>query len=139
MSDDNTPDFNQIVSDLRRWYYSEIRDLADAAIKEINSEHGESDDEDTRRERLDTWLHETIDGHEFVIYTFKAKCSLLASDNEDAMDEELGESGTVEQRCYFAMRRDVTELIDARSDEWVPDGSDDEIADPTDDAGNVAE
>lgn len=117
---DETPDLNKIHSDLRRWYYSVIRSLADNAIEECNKEHDASDDENTRREWLSDWLHETIDGHRFVIYTFQAKCALLASDNEDAMEDELGESGTPEQRCYFAMRTDVQELLEARSDEWTP-------------------
>ena len=133
MTADTTPDFDAIVSDLRRWYYSEIRSLADEAIKECNAYHTADDDAYTRREWLDAWLHETIDGHEFVIYTCKAKCSLLASDNEDALEQETGESGTAEQRCYWAMRRDVVELIGARSDEWDPrDMPDDEACDHPD-------
>jgi hypothetical protein len=110
----DTPNLDQIVSDLRRWYYSEIRSLADAAIEEIKRGN---DGEDW----LHDWLHQTLDGHAFVIYTFKAKCALVASDNEGAIDDQFGHSGgTPEERCYYAMIADVRELLDARRDEWVP-------------------
>lgn len=159
-------DLNRISSDLHRWYYSEIRSLADAAIEACCGrlvtelppedladvptryrasaresfaphriarairfgsggmhvvqyrERGEGVDP---REFLTEWVDETADGHEFVIYTLQAKCALLASRNEDAYDDMQGNegpAGTPEMRACYAMRADVWEMLDARSDEW---------------------
>jgi hypothetical protein len=59
------------------------------------------------------YLEQSVDGCQEVIYTFQAKLALLSSNNEDAMSEELGEEGTVEQRAYFAILADVRDLLDA--------------------------
>lgn len=132
---------NDAINLIREWYYTEIRSLADAAISEVADYVKSEDDpdDDSVREHLDEWLHETIDGHQFVIYTMQAKCALLASDNEDALENETGETGTVEARCYYAMRADVSELLSAREDEWLPserpepEDPDDVIDEPSED------
>jgi hypothetical protein len=78
-------------------YHAEIRSLAE--------EYGKQP-EDTRED----WLHETIDGHEWIIYTWQARCVLVATDNPDAYEGEMGEKpGTVEQAAYMAMCVDVRE------------------------------
>lgn len=121
-NDDTEVSFDAAVRAIRSWYYSEIRSIAEEAIKECNSHHDDSDDEDTRREWLTEWVDETTDGHNYVIYTFKAKCVCLASDNEDAYADEIGLAPpTVEAQACMAMRRDVWELLEARSDEWNPE------------------
>lgn len=120
MSDE--PNLDRAFDEIRRWHYSEIRSIADEAIKECNAHHDATDDEDIRREWLIEWVDETTDGHSHVIYTFKAKCVCLASDNEDAYEDEIGEKPpTVGAQACMAMRRDVWELLEARSDEWIPD------------------
>ena len=136
MSDDESEiSFEAATRAIRAWYYSEIRSIVDSAIKECNSEHDASIDEDERREWLTTWIDETTDGHCYVIYTYKAKCVCLASDNEDAYEDEIGERApTVEAQACMAMRRDVWELIEARTAEWIPSESED----PTDETGEVA-
>lgn len=79
------------------------------------------------REFLREWVDSVTDDHQFVIYTYKAKAALLASDNEDAYAEEIGETApTVEVACCYAMRADVWQLLEARSDEW-------DFEDPSDD------
>jgi hypothetical protein len=88
-------------------------------------QHREREEGVDPREFLTEWVDETTDGHEFVIYTYKAKCVLLASDNEDAIDD-LGMDGThsVEARACFALRADVWAGLEARDDEW-------DVEDPT--------
>lgn len=125
-TDDKAPTFQDVMNAARRWYYSEIRSIADEAIKECLERHAD-DSTDDRREALTEWVDETTDGHEFVIYTAQAGMVLAASDNDSAYEDEIGETGTVEARACMAMRRDVWDLLDAREDEWhvSEDDSDD--------------
>lgn len=109
---DKPATFDDAMSTLRRWYYDEIRSLAAEAVREFPFPADENDDDENEEPRAD-WLHETIDGHEFVIYTVKAQAVILASDSHDAMEDETGEKGTDEQRAYFAMLADVREQIEA--------------------------
>jgi hypothetical protein len=131
--DDKIPDFGDVMNAARRWYYGEIRSLADEAIKEC-LEDAEDDDTDARREWLTTWIDETTDGHEYVIYTAKAGMVCVASDNDDAYESESGEKPpSVEAQACLAMRADVWQLLDARSDEWEatpPDDDDDGAVSP---------
>lgn len=78
------------------------------------------------REFLTEWIDESTDSHQHVTYTMQAKCVLLASDNEDAYQDEIGEAApNVEAAACMAMRRDCWELLDQRSDEWEPRDCDD--------------
>jgi hypothetical protein len=80
---------------VRQWYFDEIR-----AIVEEAKTKGEDEVED--------YLHETIDGHEFVIYTYKARLVMICTDHPDAFEEEMGDKPeTVEQAAYGAMMADV--------------------------------
>ena len=81
----------------------------------------EREPEQDVHEFLTEWVDSTTDQHNHVIYTAKAKMILLASDNEDAYENDIGDmSGvTVEARACFAMRADVWEILNARSDEWT--------------------
>lgn len=116
MSEDK---LQQATNMIREWYYTEIRSMVDGLIADLKSE--DLDDADTCREWLTERIDEDTDGHEFVIYTYKAKCLLLASDNEDAYATELGEPApSVEAAACMAMRADVWELLGAREDEWLP-------------------
>jgi hypothetical protein len=108
--------FDDAMRILRRWYFDEIRSLAEEAMKEYPVKREDPDDDrssDENEEDRDTWLHETIDGHEFVIYTAKAQAVILASNNPDAEEEETGEASTDDsRRAYFAMRADVREHME---------------------------
>jgi hypothetical protein len=119
MTMSNEKDLDTAFSAIRKWYYSGIRSLVDYLIADIKTE--EIDDENRARE----WMHERVDedtdSHNFVTYTFKAKCALLASDNEDAYSDEIGEPApSVEAAACMAMRADAWELLNAREDEWLP-------------------
>lgn len=97
-------------------YYREVANLADTLIQEAR-------DEGLDREAFDERLHETIDGHEYVIYTQKAQNVLVHSSNDGAGPEELGADAFVkdgslrwESLAYFALRRDVKECLGRRAD-----------------------
>jgi len=109
---------------LRADYYADVRGIADDIVQAIK------DGEVTNRDDLEERLHETIDGTQRVIYTYQAKCGLLASDNEDAYEDETGEQdATPEVRMYYALMADVREDLDARHDigsDWDGPKPDDE-------------
>lgn len=95
-------------------YYSDVREIAKYAIDEIkNGNIKEVED-------LDTWLHQTIDGYERVIYTNQARLVGVLSDNRDVGLDELGMESfdfsdgiPHEALAYCAMRRDVQEQLEA--------------------------
>jgi hypothetical protein len=73
----------------------------------------------TDDESADTWMHETIDGSQRVIYTWQAQNCLLWSDNDGQYAEEFGEDGMVEdgviqwsRLAFSAFRVDVLEELD---------------------------
>lgn len=100
---------------LRAWYYSRVRDMAEGILSDM------LDGTETRD--LSEVLHETIDGTDLVIYTYKAKAVLLASDNEDAYEDQMGEPApSVEAAAFMAIEADVTELLQAWADGHAPEG-----------------
>jgi len=101
------------TSRLRAWYYERVRDIARDVLEEILAGHVSD---------LHDHLHETVDGLDLVIYTYKAKCALLASDNEDALEEETGEGGPPEVRAFWAIRADVLESLQSMVDYGPPEG-----------------
>lgn len=121
MSDEK--DLDTAFSAIRAWYYSGIRSLVDELITDIKAQ--DIDDTDSAREWMSERVDEDTDSHNFVCYTFKAKCALLASDNEDAYSNEIGEPApSVEAAACMAMRADAWELLHAREDEWLPQDCD---------------
>ncbi len=125
-----SPEFDQIMRTARRWHFDEVRSLADSAIEALATvRKRETMTADEAMEWLDTWLHQTIDGHEHVIYTAQAVMLLAASDNDGAYEEEYGESTEdASKRAYAALNTDVWKLLRARSDEWEHDDEDPEEA-----------
>lgn len=102
------------ISALQQAYNEEIRAMAADYEKRILA--GDFSD----RDEFMTDVHETLDGHEFVIYTFKAQCVCLASDNSGAMVDQLGSDGLTkdgainwEAMAYCAMEADLFERLDA--------------------------
>ena len=77
-----------IMSDIRRWYYREVRSITDEAVKECLDRTDKSEDP---REWLSRWIDQTCDGHEFVIYTEQAWIACAASSHDDAYEEQTGE------------------------------------------------
>lgn len=84
-------------------YWREVTALA----KEIKKE-ARGDDE--REHEL---LHETIDGHEWIIYTWAYPWVLMHSRNEDALFDQLGEqqataySQIMQMMAFYAFYQDV--------------------------------
>lgn len=112
--------FHAATSALNRWYWNEIRSLAIDLMERIES--GELADEDAVTEDLE----QTIDGHEFVIYTGKAMLALYCSENEDAVEDAGFENPTTEQRAYHAMIADVRRDLGVYGYTPMPDTGDDE-------------
>jgi hypothetical protein len=74
------------------------------------------------RDFLVEHVDEVTDSHRFATYTFQSKCALFASDNEGAYESEMGEAPSgphaVAAQACMALRADVWELLEARSEEW---------------------
>lgn len=155
-------DLQVAIDAIRRWHYSEVRAIADAAIeacagreriadRDVRSiyqdavdegrdsdaerilqeardaggteTHGrERDSGADPREFMTEWVDSVTDNHEYVIYTMQAKCLLLASDNESAYEDSMGEStDNISARACMALRADVWDVLNAREDEWLID------------------
>ena len=95
-------------------YWTEIIALAKSVRREA-AENG--------RDVSDV-LHETLDGHEYVIYTAQARDVITHSDNADAIFEDFGKLSVESweelfpRAAYCAMERDVREH-DAWSEPFV--------------------
>lgn len=96
-----------------RKYNSEIRCICGSAY----SEYELSFDTDPS-EWLGTWLPQTINGHEWIIYTHYNTQVLTHSRHEDAYWDEYGEPEATSYGklmallAYWAMHADVMERID---------------------------
>ena len=109
-------------------YMSEIRSILSEGISEAIRD-GRHNVDDIRDFLSDSWLHETIDCHEFVIYYHKAQQVLELSPNVGAWrgcysDRDLGNivadggpDAILAPMAFFAMQQDVW-------DQW----DDDEVA-----------
>lgn len=87
-------------------YWTEIRELAETVAKEARERGADVYDV----------LHETIDGHGWVIYTYSAEQVMHHTSSEDAMWEDgTPEAGSwselVARAAYYAMRQDVTDAL----------------------------
>jgi hypothetical protein len=125
ISDDDAPSFDAVMRTARRWYYSAVRSLADEAITVAKG----ADPGDHRRYAMSNWLDETLDGHQLVIINAQAEMTIAASDNSDTIDEAEAAELTIGQRAYYAIRADVWQLLDARTDEWESNEESDETED----------
>ena len=126
---EDRPSFWDCINILDRWYRDGVAELADeygAQTKELTDAlrkawaQSPTDDDDgfdeeeaaeEVREEMDVWLHESIDGHQFIIYTAMANAVILVSNNDDAYENEIGGYASTEVRSFFAMRQDVAERI----------------------------
>jgi hypothetical protein len=81
-------------------------------------------------------LHETLDGHEFVIYTTQAQAVCVVSRNDGEYEEQFGEAPpSPEVQALYAMRADVYHSLSYL-------GIDDalaEVEDDTDDTDDAEE
>lgn len=105
-------DVNDAMRVLRQDYYSDIKEMAEEYMKEI--ENNEYDSPEDFRERLE----QDIDGNQWVIYTHQAQVVMLVSENSDAFfDEGMGpleceDSVDWSKLAYFAVLADVKEELD---------------------------
>ena len=95
----------EVTQEQLKTYFRMCRELAKIAVQ----------DSHTYDRDIADVLHETVDGHEWIIYTAKARLVLCCSDHPDALSEELGETeaaaASVEQCAFWAMLADVQDYL----------------------------
>ncbi|HEY7195493.1 MAG TPA: hypothetical protein VH439_17250 [Gemmatimonadales bacterium] len=112
-SEKNDITVQEAVDVLRRDYYGDVTSYAEEIKRAI------ADDEITDRDDLLTRIHETADGSQWVIYTYRNMRVLLVSDNSDAYAEEYGSEGMIKDGAinwaalaYAALERDIIDALD---------------------------
>lgn len=117
------PTFSEAYAALENWYWHVVREYADEyedqreeSVKMFMEQEELDDEEDVDQCSVDEymyeWLHESLDGSEEVIYTARSKAVLLASSNEDAYTEEIGEvPPDVHAAAFWALRADILERV----------------------------
>ncbi len=74
-------------------YWNEIRSIAQEMAEEFaGGEHGTGEQ---AREAFSERLHETIDGHQWVIYTYQSQCIVPHSDSDGYSAENFGAESVV--------------------------------------------
>lgn len=106
MTDTRTIDPTDVYNLARRWYADELAGWDYLPSEWRTAESGLT---------LAEYIEQSLDGSSTVIYTHTAKLVLLASDNEDAYADEIGEAApNVSAAAYMALRTDVFERLDAQ-------------------------
>ena len=101
----------------RQSYWDEIRSLADDAIEAWR------DGDVADRDALSDWIHETIDGHKWIIYYALRADVLRYTDNKEAyeefggLDHCDGLDAVMVYAAYCAMAADLTAQINAQWDD----------------------
>ena len=102
-------------------YRQEISDLAESLVDEM-----ENHDRDSWLE----YMHETIDGHSFCIYTAESQDVIRHSNNDGAAVDNFGADGIVQDgqlnwamMAYCAIEQDVLEEIDRQGHDVNDDDS----------------
>lgn len=95
-----------------REYRQELRSIAEEAARSCRD--GEIDS----HEALCDWVHETLDGHQWVIYTGYNWDVLAVSENDGAYVENFGTDGVIADGslntaalAYAAMEADLWETL----------------------------
>lgn len=109
-------------------YRSTVKSYAEDVVQEIVD--GDIDD----RDKLDTYLHETIDGCQDVIYTYRAQAVCLCSNNDGQGVEEglipteaFKEGIPWAQLAFCALRADVQEELDSMGIKGCPEETEDPL------------
>jgi hypothetical protein len=95
-------------------YTAEIRNIAQKQLPEEFREAGDDTDPD---EFISERLHEIIDGHKWIIYTYYNSQVLTHTDNDGAYFDDMGDlaadnySAAVMPMAFYAMRQDVVDRI----------------------------
>jgi hypothetical protein len=105
---------------LRAEYFDTVRGIVEDLQRAIKDKEISSEDE------AQDWLHETIDGHHDVIYTYAAQQVVLHSDHSGAYVEEYGTDGIVANGdinwsvlAYAALLADVRDAIGSELQDWI--------------------
>jgi hypothetical protein len=107
----------------RKEYFDEIRAIRANALEEYK-EYGSDTDPN---EWVSEWLHQTIDGHEWIIYNWYHTQVLTWTDNDDAAFDVIEKvSGTnstevLTPLAFYAMEADVRDHLDMGDFEAVYD------------------
>lgn len=95
-------------------YANECSDIARDIVDECQGDE----------ERIQDRLHETIDGHQWIIYTYYALQILSHTKNDDAYFDDFGPltadgfSDAVTKMAFAAFMRDVQEDIPEALERW---------------------
>lgn len=91
---------NKTLNELTREYLDDCKDIAIEAY---------SLPED---ERYD-FIHESVDGHHWIIYTYQARLVSVLTDNVDAYLDVVNDKDRIspEQLAFFAMVADVNDYL----------------------------
>lgn len=125
--------FGDAMQLMRDAYWAHVRDLAeDIAGMGRDGEFGEGE---PAREKMLEYVHETVDGDGWVIYTAKAQAVCLVSDNDGAYADNYGSEGIIDDSgiawsrlAYAALEADVMGHLDVIDfdvndpDSWKPTG-----------------
>lgn len=106
----------------REQYWNEIKSIARDALDESRGD----------LEKADEYVHETVDGHEWVIYYAHNADVISYTENEHAVEDlgpeeisramsEGGTSRVLMIIAFFAMRADVMDHVHALSDTLTPE------------------
>lgn len=111
-------------------YYAEVNSIAENLIAESMADF-DNNPEQAMDDINDSRLHETIDGHRWIIYNSYNLKVIEYSDNEDCMIDNLGDneaeyilrqsglSGLHQAIAFWAFYADVSELLQDKMDEFI--------------------
>ena len=99
-------------------YRNHVHFIASEVIDLARDQYNAGTDEESLREWLSERIWEMIDGDAWVIYTFKAKCVLICSDNAEAYSDQFGDISTEDgmfwsKMAFAALYQDVIEQLDS--------------------------
>ena len=106
-------------------YWAEVRSTAESIFEEVREDEGIDTEPDDLRDPLGDRLRETIDGHEWVVYTWKAQQILSISPNDAYSIEEFGceqvvQDGTLNWSAlaFGALYADVSDVLWQLHSDW---------------------
>lgn len=115
-------DTEKLITD--RDYWKEVQNIKKEALREYKDWGRDTDP----NEWLSDWLHQTIDGHQWIIYTWYNTQVLTHSRNDDAYFENYGPleadgfSDAVQKMAFAAFYEDVMQDIDIEPFEKLYNG-----------------
>ena len=117
-------------------YFIEINELAKSVFEDVMQEHEQ--DMHSAEDHFYDRLHETIDGHEWVIYSHYNLQVLQNASNPEAMIDELGaesaghslEEGGLStlhmHLAFWALKEDVNSELQELIEGWEPEEQDED-------------